>query len=309
MDNHWKEYLSFTKKERFGILILLLIIVISVILPFYFSPPAPGAATIAEFEQKLALLQSMQPDSAQQPYDSNAYLETVYEPVETHEYRLFPFDPNTLDRAGWQQLGIREKTIAIIQNYVAKGGRFYKPEDLQKIYGLQKEEYDRLAPYIRIKSKATASGNIDIREIAGESSTHYKKTISSVEINTADTSAFIALPGIGSKLANRLIHFREKLGGFYSVEQVAELYGLPDSTFQHIRQWLHCDTTLTRKININTAHIDSLRQHPYITRNLANALVQYRQQHGPYASVKTIRQIAIVTPEIYRKLVLYLSVE
>ena len=66
----------------------------------------------------------------------------------------------------------------------------------------------------------------------------YVARYSIIDVNTADTSAFISLPGIGSKLAARIVTFREKLGGFYSVEQIGETYGLPDSTFQKIKQWL-----------------------------------------------------------------------
>ena len=56
-----------------------------------------------------------------------------------------------------------------------------------------------------------------------------------VNINTADTSAFIALPGIGNKLALRIVNFRDKLGGFYSIDQIGETYGLPDSVFRKIK--------------------------------------------------------------------------
>ena len=64
--------------------------------------------------------------------------------------QLFYFDPNVLPFEGWKKLGIREKTIGTIQNYLHKGGHFSKPEDLKKIYGIRADEYKRLEPYIRI---------------------------------------------------------------------------------------------------------------------------------------------------------------
>lgn len=73
-----------------------------------------------------------------------------------------------------------------------------------------------------------------------------------VTINDADTSAFIALPGIGSKLSARIVAFRDKLGGFYSVEQIGETWGLADSTFQKIKGRLQVSGEV-RKINVNTA--------------------------------------------------------
>src|SRR5690606_25983918 len=62
------------------------------------------------------------------------------------KHELFPFDPNELDSAGWRRLGLREKTVKTILNYRSKGGRFRKPEDLSRVYGLIQEDYERLRP-------------------------------------------------------------------------------------------------------------------------------------------------------------------
>jgi competence ComEA-like helix-hairpin-helix protein len=128
-------------------------------------------------------------------------------------------------------------------------------------------------------------------------------------VNLADTFAFIALPGIGSKLSKRIISFRDKLGGFYSVEQVGETYLLPDSTFQKIKPYLFVSNSSLKRININTASVDEMKAHPYIKYNMANAIFQYRQQHGNYISVEQIKKILIITDEIYQKAAPYLSVK
>ena len=151
---------------------------------------------------------------------------------------MFYFDPNTLSKEGWQKLGIRDKTIKTIENYLSKGGHFRKPEDLQRVYGLRKNEYERLAPFIKIQpeSKEHTEKNFAAKNSSAENHVPLKSYRSlPVDINSADTSAFIALPGIGSKLAARIINFRDKLGGFYSIDQVRETFGLPDSTFQKIK--------------------------------------------------------------------------
>ena len=83
----------------------------------------------------------------------------------------------------------------------------------------------------------------------------FRKPLSPIDINLADTTAFIALPGIGSKLADRIVRFREKLGGFYSTEQIGEVYGLADSVFQKIRSLLLMKPFQVKKININTCNI------------------------------------------------------
>lgn len=221
---------------------------------------------------------------------------------------LFHFDPNTISGEEWEKLGIREKTIKTIQNYLSKGGHFYKPEDLSKIYGLRKEDYERLKSYISIEKKGNPSSFRDQRE---SGSTIFIKTdrYKPVEINEADTSEFIALPGIGSKLSARIVSFRDKLGGFYSVNQVAETFGLPDSTFQKIKQYLVLENPSLKKININTATVDELRAHPYIRYSLANPIVAYRNEHGSFSKVEDIKKIVVVTEEVYNKIAPYLTTE
>src|SRR4029077_14480458 len=92
-------------------------------------------------------------------------------------------------------------------------------------------------------------------------SSSYPKTNQLVDVNLADTSGYISLPGIGSKLSQRIIAFRDKLGGFYSVNQVGETYLLPDSTFQKIKSRLVISDTAVKKININLASVDEMKVH------------------------------------------------
>ena len=223
---------------------------------------------------------------------------------------LFYFDPNTISTSDWKRLGLRDKTIKTIENYLSKGGHFYKPDDLQKIYGLHDDEYERLKPYIKIESNPSKT-NEEFVSSKSKDETQPAKTYAArysiIDVNTADTSAFISLPGIGSKLAARIVTFREKLGGFYSVEQIGETYGLPDSTFQKIKQYLKLDNPSVKKININTATVDEMKAHPYIKYSLANPIVAYRNEHGSFSKIEDIKKVMAVTDEIYKKIAPYLT--
>ena len=117
------------------------------------------------------------------------------------------------------------------------------------------------------------------------------------------------MPGIGSKLAQRIIAFRNKLGGFYSIDQVGETYLLPDSTFQKIKPKLILGSNNFKQININIASIDEMKMHPYLRYNLANAIFQYRQQHGNFNSVEEIKKIMLVTETAYIKISPYLIIK
>jgi competence protein ComEA len=306
MEGNWKDYFTFTKKERIGIYTLLILIATGAIVPRFFSPPALHKELVAEairFE-KAPPVQPVKEkrltwDQGPSPYD-----EVNIEPAKTQQaVSLFTFDPNTLNAEGWRRLGIPDRTVRTIINYRTKGGRFSNAGDLQKMYGLKTADFERLAPYIRIETQPgyAHSGKPFVKYV--------KAPPAIIDINRADTTAFISLPGIGSKLAGRIINFRNKLGGFYSTDQVGETFGLPDSTFQLIKPRLQCEPAAVQKININTADVNTLKQHPYIRWNIANAIVQYRQQHGDFRSCGQLQQIALITPEIYRKIEGYITVE
>lgn len=316
--NHFKEFLTISRKNRIGIIGLLLLLPIVFFLP-KFIPGRAGnnpnindtswIAALKQLEQKEALAngsesgideentRNYQFDRSSGSYNNQGKTGT-----------LFYFDPNTLSFEGWEKLGIREKTIHTIQNYLSKGGRFREKEDLQKIYGLYKDQYERLAPYIVIENPEQSSSNLfpNEKEEQPEKKKEFRR-YSIIEINTADTNAFISLPGIGSKLASRIVNFREKLGGFYSIDQISEIYGLPDSTFQKIKQFLKIEGTVLKQININTATLDELRSHPYIKYQLANPIIAYRDQHGAFTKIEDIKKVFVITDDIYYKIAPYLT--
>ncbi len=312
-----KEYFSFSRKERTGIFVLLTLIVIIFILPYFFSSPKVSSdrKQFEQFKNEIAQLK-LQKDSVHDYAKNYEQDDDVHEEYHKPSHinsnnaaTLFYFDPNTATSDEWKKLGLQDRIIRTLNHYISKGGKFRKADDLKKIYGLSEEEYNRLFPYIRIK-------NADSVALKEKTTTHFftnpsfsKKNYSSVDINTADTSAFIALPGIGSKLANRIISFREKLGGFYSADQVAEIYGLPDSTFSKIKSYLVVNNFSVKKIDINIADVNLLKQHPYIKWNLANVIVQYRQQHGNFKTLDELQNIALITPEIYKKISPYLEIK
>jgi competence protein ComEA len=310
-----KDYLTFTRKERIGLLAFIFIILIVVILPKalnnknsaqHINADTAWISAVKKLEVKDS--QNNEPKNLKHAYSDNDYAYQYDRPVNNPlaSSNLFYFDPNTIDKTGWRKLGLKDKTIHTIQNYLSKGGHFYKGEDLRKIYGLQQDVYSRLEAYIRIENVIT---NDKPAEYIKKENEPTRFSYKSIDINTADTTAFIALPGIGGKLAARIINFRDKLGGFYSINQIGETYGLPDSTFQKIKQYLKFESTSIKKININTATVNELKSHPYIKYSIANPIVSYRNEHGTFSKIEDIKKVMAVTDEVYNKIAPYLTVQ
>ena len=312
-------YLYFTRKERRGSLLLLFVVLLFCLVPFLYPLLLNKRITITPaLDSALVNLKIKQADASQKKYaqrqEEKPYRQYDYPSSASYTSKrnrgvLFNFDPNTISAEGWKKLGLRDKTIATILNYRSKGGKFKQPADIKKIWGLFPDEAEQLLPYVQIAETNNSATPVNDNAIHTDRRfSETKKAIPKIEINNSDTSAWIKLPGIGSKLSQRIINFREKLGGFYSIQQVGETFGLPDSTFQKIKPFIQLSGEV-KKININKASLDELKMHPYIKYHLANAIVQYRTQHGDFKQVEDIKKIMIVNEEAYNKIVPYLITE
>ncbi len=220
-------------------------------------------------------------------------------------FNLFYFDPNKLSEEEWKQLGLKEKTIKTIEKYISKGGKFKNPEDIKKIWGLSHGLAEKLIPYVKIKTDEKKPS--DKSKVIIEKKLKVENT--SVDINLADTALLKALPGIGSALAKRIIAYRKKIGGFYSTNQISEVWGISDSVYQKIKPMLELGDSKIKVIEINNASIDELKSHPYIGYKLALAIINYRNQHGKYNSLEDIQKIPIIDEKSYNKIVHYLAIK
>lgn len=312
--NH--HYLDFTRKYRRGTFVLILIILLLCAVPFVYPLIVKPAGIPVNIDSSLAVLRAKKPSPGKnygehykedhRLYDQPSYPSSSYK----KQGDLFYFDPNTIGSDGWKKLGLRDKTIAVIMNYRNKGGKFKQAADIKKIWGLFPDEAERLMPFVNIETKE----HYDVEKKypandhkKGEKFVH-KKIYSNINVNAADTVDWARLPGIGSKLSLRIVTFREKLGGFYSIEQVGETFGLTDSVFQKVKQYLLVSGEV-KKININTATLEQLKGHPYIRYNIGNLIIQYRLQHGAFKKITDIKKIMVITEEIFNKVSPYLSVE
>ncbi|TDQ79696.1 ComEA family DNA-binding protein [Sphingobacterium yanglingense] len=225
---------------------------------------------------------------------------------------LTMFDPNGLSIEQWGRLGLSHKQAQAIKNYEAKGGKFLNKEDLSKMYTISKAQYERLAPYVKIdKSKLIDKGEgmfaQEAKTAEGQKAIERKST-PLIDITTADSVDWVTLRGIGPVFAKRIVNYRNALGGFCDVNQIAEVYGLPPETYESIRQQLYLGAaTAIRKIAINRCTIDELSKHPYISRKHAQWIVNYRAQHGGYKNLESLTGIELLDQDFLRKIEPYLE--
>lgn len=187
--------------------------------------------------------------------------------------KMMPFNPNTASENELFSVGFNSFQASNLIRYRESGGFISSPEDLLKIYGIDSAFYGSIENFI------------EIDEMPEEVSPNIEKALPLfIELNTADSVALQQLRGIGPSFAARILKYRELLGGYHRKEQLLEVYGFPEETFHSIKENISTDTMKVKKIRINFAEYTELLRHPYIKKEQVDAILNYRQMHGPLTS-------------------------
>jgi DNA uptake protein ComE-like DNA-binding protein len=236
----------------------------------------------------------------------------------TPEKKLFHFDPNTVTDSEWKKLGLNSGQIKTINNYKQKGGKYYKPEDLGKMYTISDKQYQELLPFISIEKPKSEKKNWKSKDsFVGEKENHKpnfydkvkERTPLFIDINTADTTELKKLKGIGSFYAKKIVEERIKLGGYHDISQLLEIWNFTPEMLAKITSEIHLGDSPLKTININNCEIEELAKNPYLNWKQANSIVKYRIQHGPYKSVLDIQKSHLISEELCQKIKPYLTIE
>lgn len=287
--------IGYVKSDRKAALALVLLAVVATVITAYIgwrngrtAGPADSAdSTIAQVQRDTA---------------SARHSDEKYYKVEGRKVELFPFDPNTADSTALLRLGLQPWQVRSIYKYRASGGVFSHPDDFARLYGLTTGQFRRLKPYIRIspdfRPAAETIGrkerkNSDSGEPARQQSQQpqqsrpHSNKISGVQriaLNTADTTELMRVPGIGHYYARRIEQYRQRLGGYVSVEQLDEIDGFPSEA----KHFFTIEQNSQKRINVNKLDLAQLRRHPYMGYRRAKAIVEFRRLHGQIKSLNDL---------------------
>lgn len=262
-----KNYFGFNKQQRNGLLVLIvisfLLLSIRLSLVYFIRPKNIVVENLPLIEQQL---------------DSIAHKINETRHKDYHAKRiknLFVFDPNTVSKEQLLQLGFKENTAKTLIKFRSKGGKFKQKEDLLKVYGITKDYYNQIASYVLIKQAVqTPIENLTTFKVNRESET--KKGIEPIELNSADSLSLIKIKGIGPSFTKRILKYRNVLNGFYSVEQLKEVYGFSEDLFHAVKSNFYVKQELIKPIHLNSADFKSINKHPYITYELTKIICNAR---------------------------------
>ncbi len=216
-----------------------------------------------------------------------------------------PSLPVSIMKASYDQLrstGLSSKVSSNIVKFISSGGVISDTARLMKIYGMDSIQLMAALPYLVFEKKEFEYD-----------STHSKKTIYSkksnliIDLNLATTEDLEALNGIGMTLADRIIKFRESLGGFSSPEQLKDCYGIAPELFEKLKPQLTASGT-PRIVLINEVDLATF-SHPYISKKLVRMIKAYKDQHGPFTDESELRKVYPPDTAWCRKILPYISFE
>jgi DNA uptake protein ComE-like DNA-binding protein len=308
----WKDFFYFSKGQRTGIITLVSLIFATLIGNFvikYFFPVTEkdGSAFLIEvsaFKKSLVSRDSLRRADWKRQYAERQRLfeskyENNYKPFEKKKecYTLFSFDPNTIDSASFVKLGLKPFIASNILKYRRKGGKFNTPSDFAKVFGVPPEKFKELEPYIAISEVKSVKNDV----------APVKRTDIIVELNSADTTLLMQVKGIGRGYAKGIVRFRQLTGGFVSVDQLSEIYGMRPENLEKIRPFCSVNVALVQKIKINIATVERLKVHPYLNFYKAKAIYELRRSKGKLRDINDLKELAELSAEDLLKIKPYLS--
>lgn len=195
-------------------------------------------------------------------------------------------DLNTVGYDTLCAIGFPRRIARNIIKYRKSGGQFFSSEAVMKIYGMNDTVFSLVNRYIDVAALEKQKRNRFTKQSKDSVvlKEHARKEVF-IELNSADTSLLKNIRGVGSYFAQRIVRYRDALGGFYSIDQLKEVYGMRSEIVEKNKHILKLDTLLITKINVNIIGEKELVKHPYITFKEARQIVRRRSKLGQFRSV------------------------
>lgn len=300
MNKRKRIYFVMTAEQWLGVVVLVVLVVGTLMVVKRFQPPKEDETVWVNDSTKAQFVDYQEKQDSVRKAQWRKQRDTI-------AIRMQVFDPNTADSSTLVHLGFKPWQAKNMIKYRAAGGRYRKPEDLKKLYGMTDSMFQALTPYIYIAREEVDSVAVD--SLRKDSLPRWKEENKDTILNlrTADTVELKMIHGIGSYRARQIVRYREQLGGFVSVEQVLEAKGMENVDADSLLAHFWIDSVKIEAMNVNSVGVQRLSRHPYLRFEQAQAIYELRRKKIRLDSIQQLQQIECISAETLEKIAPYLN--
>lgn len=280
-----QSHFRFNKQERSGIFFLLLIVVLFQVGYYYVKA---------------------NPSSLDSDFALNAQEQSRIDSLKIHQLesskKVYPFNPNYITDYKGYSLGMSPAELDRLFSFREQGKFVNSAKEFQTVTEVSDSLLNQISPYFKFPE--WAGKNQKVKKTTSQPANETKIK----DLNTATVEELRQVYGIGATLSERIIKFRDRLGGFLVNEQLYDVYGLePNVVDKALLKFQVVEIPVVAKINVNTANAKELSRLVYINSSLAFNIVEYRDKNGLFASLQELSQVDGFPIEKLDRIALYLS--
>ena len=281
----FKSHFRFNKQERSGIFFLLFIVIL-LQGGYYFVKANPSQRETSFVlntgeQDEIDSLKNLRPEAS---------------------VKIYPFNPNYITDFKGYTLGLSVLELDRLFSFRKKGKFVNSVEEFQTVTQISDSLLNKISPYFKFPDW------VGKNQSSKKKISFVKKENQVKDLNSATAEDLMGVYGIGETLSERIIKFRDRLGGFLVNEQLYDVYGLkPEVVEKALRKFQVMEIPTLNKININKASIEELSQLIYINRSLASNIIKYRDTNGAYQSFQELSNVDKFPTEKLDRIALYLS--
>lgn len=288
-----KSYFKFSKGQRNGVFSLLVLIVLIQMLWFLFGQYKPKEIASPAEEKWLSL---------QSQIDSIKKGKLNYVP------KIYPFNPNFITDYKGYKLGMSVSEIDRLLDFRKQNKYVNSAQEFQNVTKVSDSLLNVISPYFKFPDWVNDKKSFKEYKNYPKSIFAKKEKIVIVDINQATQEDLIKVYGIGEVISLRILKMKEKLGGFVSMEQMNDVWGLSPEVIEKLNAHFKILTLPdVKKIDINNASIKELSQFPYFNYQQARQIVTFRSMNGDFKNVNDLTKIKGLSIDKANIIALYLT--
>lgn len=289
------------KSVLFGMAALLVLLLINII--------SEKVTNMADRQFKLSAYYQPEEELNMLNQEKEKLITLQREEKKSAQFKLF--NPNKVSVEDLTGMGFPKYGANNLVKFRNAGKTYKFKEDLAKVYGISEEFLERISPFIDLPSKTEQAVSTYETVYQGYPENEVEKvnpkplTIEKFDINLATLPELTKVYGIGKVFAQRIIKYRESLGGFYELEQVKKTYGLPDSTYLELLSHVYLKAE-PRKIKINEVELGDWKTGP-LSYSKKKGILAYRKQHGHFENAEQLKKLHILSEDDLLSAIPYLD--